>query len=415
VTHLRTWAIVAIAVLSIRAARTEPASEYQLATGDVIEIAAIGAPDIRSKATVDVDGRALFPLIGPVNAAGLTISQIQANVRERLPTKVFRRRSEDGREYPIVLTPDEVLVSIAEYRPIYLNGDVAKPGPQPYRPGLTVRQAIAMAGGFDVMRFRAKDPFLESSDLKGEYDSQWIEFAREQARMHSLREVLGKKDGSAADKAQRIPVPQSVIADISRLEAERLSASTTDYQKEKTHLATTIQKETEHINILVTERDKEKQDADGDAAELQATQTNLQKGIVPTTRVAEARRLAFYSATRALQTSALIAQIDAQRHELESRLDRIDDQRRVKLLEELQNSSVKLAEISARLQAVGEKLMYAGMVRSQLVRGGGDRPIVTIFRGNDPRSSERSADNDSILMPGDVVEVAARTVGQEQN
>jgi polysaccharide biosynthesis/export protein len=415
VTDLRTSALVAIAALSIQAARTEPAPQYRLATGDVIEIAAIGAPDIRSKATVDVDGRALFPLIGPVNASGLTISEIQANVRELLPTKVFRRRSEDGREYPIVLTPDEVLVSIAEYRPIYVNGDVAKPGPQPYRPGLTVRQAIAMAGGFDVMRFRAKDPFLESSDLKGEYDYQWIEFAREQARVGSLRGVLGEKDASAADKLQRIPVPQSVIAEIIRVEAERMSASTSDYQKEKTHLATTIQKETERINILVTERDKEKQDADGDAAELQATQTNLQKGIVPTTRVAEARRLAFYSATRALQTSALIAQIDAQRHELESRLDRIDDQRRVRLLEELQNSSVKLAEISARLQAVGEKLMYAGMVRSQLVRGGGDRPIVTIFRGNHPDSSESSADNDSILMPGDVVEVAARTVGQEQN
>ena len=318
-TDLRTSAMVAIAALSIQAARTEPAPQYRLATGDVIEIAAIGAPDIRSKATVDVDGRALFPLFGPVNASGLTISEIHANVRELLPTKVFRRRSEDGREYPIILTPDEILVSIAEYRPIYVNGDVAKPGPQPYRPGLTVRQAIAMAGGFDVMRFRAKDPFLESSDLKGEYDSQWIAFAREQARVGSLREVLGEKDASAADKLQRIPVPQSVIAEIIRVEAERLSASTSDYQKEKTHLATTIQKETERINILVTERDKEKQDADGDAAELQATQTNLQKGFVPTTRVAEARRLAFYSATRALQTSALIAQIDAQRHELESR------------------------------------------------------------------------------------------------
>jgi polysaccharide export outer membrane protein len=232
----------------------------------------------------------------------------------------------------------------------------------------------------------------------------------------SLREVLGeKKDASAADKLQRIPVPQSVIAEIIRVEAERLSASNSDYQKEKTHLATTIQKETEQINILTTERDKETQDANGDEAELQATQTNLQKGIVPMTRVAEARRLAFYSATRALQTGALIAQIDAQRHEHESRLDRIDDQRRAALLDELQNSLVKVGDISARLQAVGEKLMYAGMVRSQLVRGGGDHPIVTIFRGNHPHSSESSADNDSVLMPGDVVEVAARTAGQEQN
>jgi polysaccharide export outer membrane protein len=408
-------AMAVIAALSIQAAQAEPATEYRLATGDVIEITAIGAPDIRSRATVDVDGRALFPLIGPVNASGLTISAIQSNVRELLPTKVFRRRSDDGREYPIVLTPDEILVSIAEYRPIYVNGDVAKPGPQSYRPGLTVRQAIALAGGFDVMRFRARDPFLESSDLKGDYDSLWIEFAREQARVRSLREDLGEKDASAAAKLQRIPVPQSVVAEINRVEAERFAASTSDHQKEKSHLTTAIQKETERINVLVAERDKEKQDADGDAAELQATQTNLQKGFVPMTRVAEARRLALYSATRALQTSALIAQLDSQRHELESRFDRLDDQRRVRLLEELQNSSVKLAGISARLQAVGEKLLYAGMVRSQLVRGGGDRPIVTIFRSNHPHPAETSADNDSILMPGDVVDVAARTVSQDQN
>jgi len=187
VTNLRISAMWAIAALSVQAAWADPVTEYQLATGDVIEIAAVGAPDIRSRASVDVDGRAIFPLIGPVKAAGLTISAIQANVRELLPTKVFRRRSDDSREYPIVLTPDEILVSIVEYRPVYVNGDVAKPGPQPYRPGLTVRQAIASAGGFDVMRFRAKDPFLESADIKAEYDSQWLEFAREQARLRSLR------------------------------------------------------------------------------------------------------------------------------------------------------------------------------------------------------------------------------------
>jgi polysaccharide export outer membrane protein len=411
----RVSTMVAIAGLSFHAARAAPATEYQLATGDVIEITAIGAPDIRSRATVDIDGRALFPLIGPVNASGLTISAIQSNVRELLPTKVFRRRSDDGREYPIVLTPDEILVSIAEYRPIYVNGDIAKPGPQPYRPGLTVRQAIASAGGFDVMRFRSRDPFLESSDLKGDYDSLWIEFAREQAREHSLREQLGDKDTSASAKLQPVPVPQSIVVEINRVEAERFAASTSEHQKEKAHLVTALQKEDQRINVLVAERDKEKQDADGDAAEFEATKTNLQRGFVPTTRVAEARRLALYSATRALQTSALIAQLDSQRHEFESRLDRLDDQRRVRLLEELQNCSVKLAGIRARLQAVGEKLSYAGMVRSQLVRGGGDRPIVRIFRSNHPQSAELGADNDSILMPGDVVEVAARTVGQEQN
>jgi polysaccharide export outer membrane protein len=262
------------------------------------------------------------------------------------------------------------------------------------------------------MRFRSKDPFLESSDLKGDYDSLWIEFAREQAREHSLREQLGE---SVSAQLQPIPVPQSVVAEINRVEAERSVASTSDHQKEKAHLMTALQKEEHRINVLVAERDKEKQDADSDAADFEATKANLQRGFVPTTRVAEARRLALYSATRALQTSALIAQLDSQRHEFESRLDRLDDQRRARLLEELQNCSVKLAGIRARLQAVGEKLSYAGMVRSQLVRGGGDRPNVTIFRSNHPKSTEVGADSYSILMPGDVVEVAARIVSREQN
>ena len=41
-----------------------------------------------------------------------------------------------------------------EQRPVYLNGDVSRPGEQRYRLGLTVRQTIALAGGYDIMRFR---------------------------------------------------------------------------------------------------------------------------------------------------------------------------------------------------------------------------------------------------------------------
>ena len=115
--------------------------EYRLASGDVAEISVIGAPDLAHRAAVDADGRVSLPLLGRLNAAGLTLSQLQSSIRELLPTKVFRRRTDDGREYPVLLTADEVTLSIAEYRPIYVNGDVAKPGQQAFRPGLTVRQA----------------------------------------------------------------------------------------------------------------------------------------------------------------------------------------------------------------------------------------------------------------------------------
>jgi polysaccharide export outer membrane protein len=42
----------------------------------------------------------------------------------------------------------EVTVSILEYRPLFVNGEVEKPGGFPFSPGLTVRKAISLAGGF---------------------------------------------------------------------------------------------------------------------------------------------------------------------------------------------------------------------------------------------------------------------------
>jgi polysaccharide export outer membrane protein len=63
------------------------------------------------------------------------------------------------------MSPDEVTLTVAKYRPIYLNGGVANPETQQYRPGTTVRQGIALASGYDTMRFGERDPFLDPSDF----------------------------------------------------------------------------------------------------------------------------------------------------------------------------------------------------------------------------------------------------------
>ena len=95
---------------------------------------------------------------------------------------------------------DEVTTTVAEYRPIYINGDVSKPGEYPYRPAITARQLVAVAGGYDIMRIRMNNPYLESADLRSEYGSLWTELAKEQARMWRIKNELG--DG-VADRPRR--------------------------------------------------------------------------------------------------------------------------------------------------------------------------------------------------------------------
>jgi polysaccharide biosynthesis/export protein len=113
----------------------------------------------------------------------LPLPQIRAKIGAALATKAFRMRAPDARENVIVIDADEVTATVAEYRPIYVNGDVSKPGEYPYRPSITARQLVALAGGFDIMRMRMNNPYLEAADLRSEYNTLWTEFAKEQARI----------------------------------------------------------------------------------------------------------------------------------------------------------------------------------------------------------------------------------------
>jgi polysaccharide export outer membrane protein len=146
------WGLLAACFLcSLVSAR----AEYRVDVGDVIEIFVARVPDLQRRVSVTLDGTISFPLLGSVAVAGLSPSQLQTKIQSILATKVFQQRASDGREIEVAIDPDEVTASVVEYRPIYVNGDVSKPGEYAYRAFMTARQAVAMSGGFDPLHMRA--------------------------------------------------------------------------------------------------------------------------------------------------------------------------------------------------------------------------------------------------------------------
>lgn len=114
--------------------RLEAAEAYRLAPGDVLAVEVYGEADLStSSVKVDAQGFISLPLLGPVKAEGSTVAELNQAVADALRGDF--------------LVDPQVLVSIVEHRPYFLQGEVAKPGPYPYRPGLTLRQAITIAGG----------------------------------------------------------------------------------------------------------------------------------------------------------------------------------------------------------------------------------------------------------------------------
>jgi polysaccharide export outer membrane protein len=386
------------------------AAEYRLDVGDVLEISVAGVPDLRQRVTVELDGNISFPLLGTLEVSGLAPSEVRAKIQAILPTKVFRQRGPDGRDNVVVLDPDQITVNVVEYRPVYVNGDVSKPGEQVYRPRMTVRQAIAQAGGYEIMRFRMNNPFLESADLRSEYESLWTDFAKEQAHMWRMKAELGETNKLDQTALGDVPIPATTVSEIVRLESEQLKSRQDDFQREKDYLLSSVKKSDEHNSVLSEQLKREEQGVEADTQDLQRAGELFSKGAVPIQRMTDARRGLLLSSTRRLQTVSQLIQVQKQKDDFSRQLQRFEDQRRFELLRDLQDTNVRLNQIRGRLQSVGEKITYTGLVRSQLARGAGGKPELMVVRKADKGRDRIPADEDFELQPGDVVEVALRDV-----
>lgn len=78
------------------------------------------------------------------------------------------------------------------------------------------------------------------------------------------------------------------------------------------------------------------------------------------------------------------------------------------MLREVEDATVALSRIRFKLQSTGEKLQYTSHAKSQLARGFGNKPAITIVRNGANGSENLNANEEFELQPGDVVEVALR-------
>lgn len=402
--RLARWALTGVVILSAAA----PASaEYRVDAGDTIEIFVAQVPELQRRVSVKLDGSISFPLLGTLPVAGLTSSQLQEKIQVMLATKVFQQRTSDGREIDVVIIPDEVTAAVVEYRPIYVNGDVSKPGEFPYRPSMTARHAVATSGGYDLQRVRILNPYLEATDLKSDFDALWAELAKEQAHVWRVKSALGQKDNVDKDALLDVPVPRLTAAAIVKVETEHLMTAQADNERQIAYLNRAIKQCEDQIGFLSMQEQTEEQGAKSDAEELQRVVALFDKGSLVSPRVTDARRAVLLSATRKLQTSAQLMQMKRQQDELARQKEQLGDRRHIELLGELQDAAGKVAVLRAKVQAVGEKLQYMAAKR-QSGRAEDIKHEITIIRKVESRREHITANEDTELEPGDVVEVGVR-------
>lgn len=377
---------------------TSAFAEYRLEPGDTLELAIAGIPELRQRSPINIDGETVLPLAGQVKVSGLTLAEARAAIAGALANKTYQYTTPDGRDAAHMIANASIMVLIAEYRPIYVSGDVTLPGERPFRAGMTVRQAVALAGGQGLVRAGQANPAMQAVDAVSERDALVAEYTMVQAQVWRLQAELGLgalPERSASDLQDRAI----------KLQAGQMKARVVDREKDRSHYQSAITKANAQLDLLAEKKKNDQQANASDNEDFAKIRELFQRGMTAQVRLSEARRAAFISSDQLLQTVVETANLERQRTELSRQTEKLDNQSRVDAWRELQDANLRLEQVAARLKGAGDKLRLVDL-QAQSARGVVRPPQYSIFRAANGVTAQLPADPASVLAPGDVVEVS---------
>ncbi len=106
---------------------------YNINSGDVIHLEVFGEPELALDVTVDTLGFITYPFVGKLSVVDKSVESVKTDVIAHLKDGYF-------------INP-QVTVFVKSFQPFFIQGEVATPGSYSFEIGMTVRKAIALAGG----------------------------------------------------------------------------------------------------------------------------------------------------------------------------------------------------------------------------------------------------------------------------
>lgn len=123
-------------------AQANSLNQYKLGAGDLVKISVYGQEDLTLETLIPDIGVVNYPYLGEISLLGMTSGELETYIYNGLK--------------PDYLVEPSVSVSIVEYRPFFINGEVEKPGGYAFQPGLTIDKAAALAGGYTERASKTK-------------------------------------------------------------------------------------------------------------------------------------------------------------------------------------------------------------------------------------------------------------------
>lgn len=135
--------VLAALVIFFLATPASAQGGYRLGTGDKIKVTVFGEDDASGEYEIDATGAISARLIGRIAVKGLTVSEVEQTLIDQYRSRGFFRNP-------------RISIELVNLRPFFILGEVEKRGSYPYVNGLTVAQAVAIAGGYSYRASRGR-------------------------------------------------------------------------------------------------------------------------------------------------------------------------------------------------------------------------------------------------------------------
>lgn len=356
-----------------------------------------GWKDISGEYRVSAAGTVSLPIVGSIHAAGQTPDALAKVIATAMDSKV-------GLPDPVTASVD-----VLEYRPIYVTGSVNRPGAFPWVPGLTVMQAVGLAGGLE----KSGSVFLNSDrnaiNALGDYSVDRLRLWQALARRARLEaELAGSDTIKLPEELKNAPMANALLSterDIMQARARSLKSSQSQIDSLEQLLTQEIGTLREQIKLRQHEVDLAKKDLAGVSSLrdkgliLQSRETDLERTVAEL----ESQKLG-------LETTRLEAEQNLNKAQRD-KADLLNEQRKG-IVTDLADTRTKIAELHAQIET--EQGLYAEASRFGTgefrLSGSGGLEFVRQRTDADHGPSTEVVTQSARLNPGDVLEVKSPTL-----
>jgi protein involved in polysaccharide export with SLBB domain len=369
--------------------------------GDTLRVDVFLSPEHSAEIKVDDAGQITLPALGRVQVSGLTAEDIENAIREKLTSL-----SE--------ISSVRVVVSVIEYRPIFVLGLVNIPGRYPYSARTTVLQALALAGGIGNPLIRrnalANNP-AELVDRQEKYEVGTLQYWSAMGRRARL---LAERSGADA-----IDFPEDLVDQLNGTGGLGVLDREKDiFNARKQSLAYGLEVIDAQRKIVQQEIESSKNYAAKLSQSVPLMQKELEdmsnlreKGLTRRIEVLNLQRYVFDMQQQKLQSDLTVTRSGRELNDLHKQAAILTGQRQAEVAQALVDSETEIAILKTRLDNQS-KLQLAGGTSPAIASAGSENEMAVAFEivrlNTEGIATNMAVDENTLLAPGDVLEVVAR-------